>query len=83
MTRKRWTLKEWLQIVLPLQLLGAKKKYADRAAREVPTEPGYYRDREGDRWFLNSQGQWFDHTGQTRPTKYNYMLVYGAPYTKE
>ena len=45
-------------------------------ANRLPTVPGKY-VFDGDRehlWVLKPSGQWYDDSGATRPTRYNYIL---------
>lgn len=47
----------------------------------VPTEPGRYRDAEGDVWTLRADGRWEDRGGESRPPEYTPMLALMAPWT--
>ena len=46
----------------------------------VPTEPGQYLDYLGEPWTLQTNGEWRDKRGETKPTTYNWMLVSIAPF---
>lgn len=47
----------------------------------VPTEPGTYRDGDGELWVLKEDGHWFDSLGETRPLHFNGFLSTIGPWT--
>jgi len=47
----------------------------------IPTEPGVYLDREGDRWTLDEQGCWTDHLGERRDERYTPLVSAFGPFT--
>lgn len=63
------------------KLDSLRPRFEPLASIALPTTPGKYIDREGDRWTLDTNGQWFDQDGYTRPTSDNWILVAAAPFT--
>lgn len=55
----------------------------ERATAALPTEPGLYRDNEGDYWTLKDDGKWYlDSEIDSTSTVRNYM-PFTRLYTKE
>lgn len=48
----------------------------------IPTSPGQYRDKDGYIWKIDVDGKWIDRSGEKHETKYNFLLVAAAPFTK-
>jgi hypothetical protein len=46
----------------------------DQLLERVPTEPGFYTDRAGDRWELRADGHWYDEDGDTEDPAWNWVL---------
>lgn len=41
---------------------------------ELPSEPGSYKDQQGESWTLSESGNWYDRHGTTFDPKYNFFL---------
>lgn len=70
----------------PKHVKGERRRRLDATLRElvplIPTEPGIYKDVQGDLWKLNNDGTWTDRRGETRGVDWNPILALSGPWSR-
>lgn len=75
----QWTFPNWVTQNAGFSII----EVLERAPDPLPTEPGAYHDKDGDLWFLDDGGKWWDLSTMSVPIspRQEYPKAY-APFTR-